>query len=61
VKFSKAAKDLGEIIEATADPRLASVNVTDAGYLHVTFVEGSRADFRHEFDLDAAEKVLKAR
>lgn len=35
------------------DPRIESVELTEAGYLHVTFVPGIEADQRDPFDLEA--------
>lgn len=62
VRFDKAtSKKLAPIMERVGDPRIQEVTMTDAGYLHVTFVPAShQADTRHGFPLQAAASVLKA-
>lgn len=61
VKFDKAtSKWLAPLLEVVEDWRIEEVNLTDAGYLHVTFIGGTDADARDPFPLDAAEQIVKA-
>ena len=52
---------LAPLLEELGDPRFTSVNVSGAGYLHVTFVSDRHADDRTPFALDDAETVLRER
>lgn len=61
IKFDKTtSKWLAPILEETGDPRISGLELTDAGYLHVTFVGTQHADHTGEFPLDAAEEVVKS-
>lgn len=58
IRFDKrTSKWLAPLLEAIEDPRIAEANVTEAGYLHVTFVAGPQADDRRKFPLDDAATV----
>lgn len=60
IKFSKSAGEwLAPLLEAINDDRIESINTTEAGYLHVTFVSTPAADDRAEFPLQAAAEVVK--
>lgn len=60
IKFDKTvSKWLAPIVEALDDERIAEVELTEAGYLHVTFTEETIADQRTPFNLDDAITVAK--
>jgi len=60
LKFDKTtSKWLAPLLEVINDPRIDSAEVTDAGYLHVTFVPNRAADDRAQFALDEAAAALK--
>lgn len=60
IRFNKAtSKWLAPILEHMGDPRIEEVEMTDAGYLHVTFVPTVDADGTQQFPLSAAEQVSK--
>jgi hypothetical protein len=55
IKFDKAtSKWLAPLIRDD-DPRIEDSSLTDAGYLHVTFVPGPWADHKQPFNLDEAD------
>lgn len=61
LKFDKrTSKRLGEAMLFVDDERIADWHMTDAGYLHVTFVSGPEADTYDHFLLDDAITVAKA-
>lgn len=63
LRFDKAtSKWLAPLLEAIApdDPRVEWVEVTEAGYLHVTFVGTPDADQLDEFPLDDAAEVAES-
>jgi hypothetical protein len=51
IKFDKPTSKWLEKRLDPLDARLDTVKMTDDGYLHVTFVAGTLADHRYEFDL----------
>ena len=58
IKFDKrTSKWLAPLLDQIEDERIAEASLTDAGYLHVTFVAGPVADQRWEFPLADAETV----
>lgn len=58
IKFNKeTSKFLAPLLEQIDDERIEDFEVTEAGYLHVTFVATPDADQRAEFPLSAAEEV----
>lgn len=60
IKFDKAtSKWLAPILEALDDDRIREAEVTEAGYLHVTFVPTPNADDRRAFPLDEAEALAE--
>lgn len=61
IKFDKrTSKWLAPLMEQIDDPRLHDVKVTEAGYLHVTFVHTPQADWRDPFPLTEAAEVVAA-
>ena len=61
IKFGKRESAmLYRLLLHVKDPRIESYNLTDAGYLHVTFVPGPRADRRGSFYLSEALTVSEA-
>lgn len=61
IKFDKTtSKWLAPLLESISDPRIASAEITEAGYLHVTFVGSKYADDREPFPLYAAEEFNQA-
>jgi hypothetical protein len=61
IRFDKATSEaLGAAITQMDDPRIEEASVTEAGYLHVTFVGKPIADQRGDFALEAAREVAAA-
>lgn len=61
LKFGKRdSKKLAKALEYVDDERIADWHVTDAGYLHVTFVPGPEADSYDHFLLDDARTVASS-
>lgn len=61
IKFDKpTSKWLAPLLEEIGDPRITGLELTDAGYLHVTFASGRPADIRGRFPLAAAETVSQS-
>lgn len=57
-RFDKrTSKWLAPLIEQMNDRRITEANLTEAGYLHITFASGPMADFKDKFPLDAAIAV----
>jgi hypothetical protein len=62
IKFDKnTSKWLAPALEDIGDARIESVNLTDAGYLHVTFVGRPQADHRDPFYLAERLEIASAR
>lgn len=58
IKFNKAtSKWLAPLLDEIGDERIESSELTEAGYLHVTFVGTPAADQSADFPLDAATEV----
>jgi hypothetical protein len=61
VKFDKRTSDwLYPLLEVIDDSRIEEFHVTEAGYLHVTFIPQPQADQRTRFPLAEARQVLDA-
>lgn len=61
LRFGKRdSKRIGEALLFIEDERIDDWHVTDAGYLHVTFVTGPEADERDPFDFEDALLVAKS-
>lgn len=52
------AEWLAPLLRELSDPRITDVNVTDAGYLHVTFASNRLGDIKTPFALEDAEVVM---
>ncbi len=60
IKFDKRTSDwLAPLLDQIKDPRIVERQVTDAGYLHVTFSPRPIADFRDKWPLEAAQQVVE--
>ena len=60
IKFDKrTSKWLYPIMLHVDDARVDTINLTDAGYLHVTFSDRPLADFRDPFPLKDASLVAE--
>jgi hypothetical protein len=61
IKFGKRESSvIYRVLLHIQDSRIESFHLTDAGYLHVTFVAGPRADRRGSFYLQEALTVAEA-
>lgn len=59
IKFDKRTSAwLAPLLEVIDDERISGIQVTDAGYLHVTFIARPQADQRARFPLAAAAQVI---
>ena len=60
LRFGKRdSKRIGEALLFIEDDRIEDWHLTEAGYLHVTFVTGPEADDRAPFDFEDALLVAK--
>lgn len=58
IKFDKRSSEaLHKVLQHMKDPRIVDLNLTDAGYLHVTFSPRPLADFRDPYPIKDAMLV----